>query len=114
MKKYITFITFSLTIVTNVFAQSTTTIVKTDAGIVSGVLNKETNVYSYKGIPFAAPPVAALRWKAPQSVKPWTGIKKCEQFGPSAPQGKPVPFMMYTSEFLIPAEPINELLTFFL
>ena len=108
MKKYVTFITFSLTIVTNVFTQSTNTIVKTDAGIVSGVLNKETNVYSYKGIPFAAPPVAALRWKAPQSVKPWTGIKKCEQFGPSAPQGKPVPFMMYTSEFLIPAEPINE------
>src|SRR5436190_15342571 len=43
-------------------------------------------VASFKGIPFAAPPVGELRWKAPQPVKPWEGVKKAEQFGPAPMQ----------------------------
>jgi para-nitrobenzyl esterase len=43
------------------------TVVKIDSGLVSG---SGTAVRSYKGIPFAAPPVGALRWKPPQPVKP--------------------------------------------
>jgi len=35
----------------------------------------------FKGIPFAAPPVGELRWKAPQPVAPWTGVKKTVAFG---------------------------------
>jgi para-nitrobenzyl esterase len=107
MKRYFCFL-LSVALVSNIFSQKNNTVVKTDAGSVSGILNKESNIYIYKGIPFAAPPIAALRWKAPQPVTPWTGVKKCEAFGPSAPQGKPVPFSMYTSEFLIPEDPINE------
>ena len=99
-------ILLSFILVTTIFSQSA--VVKTAAGSVSGIFNTVTNVYAYKGIPFAAPPIAELRWKEPQAVKPWTGVKKCESFGPSAPQGKPVPFAMYTSEFLIPEEPISE------
>ena len=83
-------------------------VVTTDAGAVSGVLNNDRSVVVYKGIPYAAAPVGALRWKAPQSVKPWTETRKCDHFGASPIQGKPVPFMMYTAEFLIPAEPISE------
>lgn len=37
----------------------------------------------FKGVPFAAPPVGDLRWKAPQPVKPWTGVRKATRFGPS-------------------------------
>ncbi len=43
-------------------------------------------VASFKGIPFAAPPVGNLRWRAPQSVKSWKGIKKADHFGPSCMQ----------------------------
>ena len=35
----------------------------------------------FKGIPFAAPPVGDLRWKAPQPVKPWSGVKQTTHFG---------------------------------
>ncbi len=80
----------------------------TDAGLVSGLQNESGNVTAYKGIPYAAPPLGDLRWKAPQPAIPWQGIKKCDAFGPSPMQPKPIPFMVYTSEFLIPEKPIGE------
>jgi len=83
-------------------------VVKTDAGRVSGVLNANGDVYAFKGIPFAAAPVGDLRWKEPQPVKPWEGIRKCERFGPSPMQAKPVPYSMWSEEFLAPKEPISE------
>ena len=43
-------------------------------------------VRSYKGIPFAAPPVSDLRWKAPQPVVSWQGVRACDHFGPECPQ----------------------------
>jgi para-nitrobenzyl esterase len=82
--------------------------VRVEGGFVSGVTSKLSNVISFKGIPFAAPPVGELRRKAPQPVKPWSGVKNCYAFGPSPMQSKPVPFMVYTREFLIPEEPISE------
>lgn len=83
-------------------------VVSTDAGLVSGTKNNTGDVMAFKGIPFAAPPIGDLRWKAPQSAKHWDGVKKCDAFGPSPMQPKPVPFMVYTSEFLIPEKPISE------
>ena len=46
----------------------------------------QDGVTSFKGIPFAAPPVENLRWKAPQPAPPWTGLRKAESFGPSPMQ----------------------------
>src|SRR5215472_4653764 len=43
-------------------------------------------VASFKGIPFAAPPVGALRWKAPQPVKGWSGVKQASTFALSCMQ----------------------------
>ncbi len=83
-------------------------VIKTDAGQISGVINATGDVYAFKGIPFAAPPVGDLRWKEPQPVKPWGGVRKCESFGPSPMQAKPIPFSMWSEEFLIPKEPISE------
>ncbi|MCK9374663.1 MAG: carboxylesterase family protein [Syntrophobacterales bacterium] len=40
----------------------------------------------YRGIPFAAPPVGAGRWKPPQPVAPWTEPRRCDAFGPVCPQ----------------------------
>lgn len=79
-----------------------------EGGKISGVKSAEGDVVAYKGIPFAAPPVGELRWKAPQPVVPWSNVKECNAFGPSPMQAKPIPFMVYTSEFLIPEQPISE------
>ncbi len=46
-------------------------------------------VASFKGIPFAAPPVGDLRWKAPQPVVPWSGVRDADKYGP-APMQPPV------------------------
>nr|AIY69063.1 carboxylesterase [Chilo suppressalis] len=42
--------------------------------------------YSFKGIPYAAPPIGDLRFKAPQPVKPWSGVLSAKQHGPQCPQ----------------------------
>jgi para-nitrobenzyl esterase len=52
--------------------------VKVTGGAVSGVATDGISIF--KGIPFAAPPVGDLRWKAPAPVKPWTGVKKADAF----------------------------------
>ena len=66
------------------------TVVKIDSGLVSGV-GSGTAVRSYKGIPFAAPPVGDLRWKAPQPVKPWSGIHVANEYPKNCPQFPFVP-----------------------
>lgn len=82
--------------------------VRIEGGFISGTLNKQGGIHSFKGIPFAAPPVGDLRWKAPQPVKPWTGVRACDAFGPSPMQGNPAPFGPWSAEYLIPKEPISE------
>jgi para-nitrobenzyl esterase len=54
------------------------------SGRVTGV--PSDGVISFKGIPFAAPPVGPLRWRSPQSVKPWTGVKEASSFAPGCIQ----------------------------
>jgi para-nitrobenzyl esterase len=58
--------------------------VKINAGLVEGRL--EQGVWEFLGIPYAKPPVGGLRWKPPQPVPPWEGIRPCAQFGDSCPQ----------------------------
>ena len=60
--------------------------VKTESGVLEGVAAASPGVRVFRGIPFAAPPVGALRWKAPQPVKPWEGIRKAAEFGPRCMQ----------------------------
>jgi para-nitrobenzyl esterase len=59
-------------------------IVTTDSGPVQGVQKGDLTVY--KGLPFAAPPVGTLRWRAPQSVTPWRTVKVLDHFGPDCMQ----------------------------
>ncbi len=82
-------------------------VIQTSAGKVEG-LALEDGIEAFKGIPFASPPVGDNRWKAPQPVKPWDGVLECKSFGPSPMQAAPSPFMFWSSEFLIPEEPISE------
>ncbi len=83
-------------------------IIEVSGGSIEGYFDEDNNLHVYKGIPFAAPPVGELRWKSPQPVIPWEGVKECKDFGPSPMQPKPRPFMFWSSEFLIPEEPISE------
>jgi para-nitrobenzyl esterase len=78
------------------------------SGAISGISGKDPMVKIFRGIPYATPPLGSLRWKAPQPVQPWTGIRKCDVFPPSAMQAKPVPFAMWSKEFMAPVEPLSE------
>ncbi len=59
-------------------------IVSVTGGRVEGVTTD--GVTSFKGIPFAAPPVGNLRWREPQPVVPWSGVKKADRFAPGCMQ----------------------------
>ncbi len=52
--------------------------VKVESGLVEGVVADDLAVY--KGIPFATPPVGDLRWRPPQPVEKWKGVRKADQF----------------------------------
>ena len=80
--------------------------VNTANGKVEGYTKE--NLRIFKGIPFAAPPVDELRWKAPQPVQNWKGIKKCTAFSASPIQNKPTPFYAWTEEFIAKPEPLSE------
>src|SRR3984885_9183748 len=61
--------------------------VKIDTGLLQGVAASESgDVVVFRGIPYAAPPVGDLRWRAPQPAKAWEGVRECAKFGPAAPQ----------------------------
>ena len=55
--------------------------VKTANGVVESTAAPKDGVRTFKGIPFAQPPVGDLRWREPQPVKNWTGARNADQFG---------------------------------
>jgi para-nitrobenzyl esterase len=84
MKK-ITFFLFLMSFIydssiaqTNSFTVQTTI----ENGIIEGYYNTHSGIQTYFGIPFAKPPVGDLRWKAPQPVENWKGVKQTKKFGP--------------------------------
>ncbi len=58
-----------------------------EGGKVQGIATETPGVTVFKGIPYAAPPVGDLRWKEPQPVVPWDGIKVMDTFGAPAWHG---------------------------
>jgi para-nitrobenzyl esterase len=70
---------------------------KVTGGEVKG--STSSGVSSFKGIPFAAPPIGDLRWRAPQPIKPWTGVRKTNSFAPACMQTIDTPrFTLYPTE----------------
>ncbi len=60
-----------------------------EGGVVVGAPAADPRIFSFKGIPFAAPPVGENRWRAPQPVIPWEGEKECYIFKPISMQHIP-------------------------
>lgn len=59
-------------------------VVSIDSGCISG--REVDGALVFQGIPFAAPPVGALRWRPPQPPAPWDGVRACTNFAPACPQ----------------------------
>ena len=63
-------------------------VVETASGRVRGLVERGARVF--KGIPYAAPPLGALRWKPPQKVAPWSGVREATSYGNMAIQAENV------------------------
>ena len=61
-------------------------VVRVDSGQLQGV--EADGVISFKGVPFAAPPVGELRWRPPQPTPKWTGVRQATEFGRNCMQGR--------------------------
>jgi para-nitrobenzyl esterase len=72
---------------------------QTKSGLVAGVALPGKDITVFKGIPFAAPPVGELRWRAPQPVAPWAGIRQADKFMPPAWQDYHVKGSFYDREW---------------
>lgn len=67
-------------------------------GIIEGEYDTQDGIQTYLGIPYAQAPVGALRWKAPQPLAPWSGVKETKQFGPRAMQAPVFGDMKFRSD----------------
>ena len=74
--------------------------VRIEAGAVTGVPGRDPSISTFKGIPFAAPPVGALRWREPQPVISWKGVRKSEEFSSSCIQTIHHELKPWTYEFM--------------
>jgi para-nitrobenzyl esterase len=85
MKKLVFLVTIVIVFCSGIcFAQQPAP-VKVAEGLLQGMF--ENGLTVYKGIPFAAPPVGNLRWKAPQPAVQWQGVKQAIKFAPAPMQG---------------------------
>lgn len=63
-----------------------TEVMDLENGKVQGAYNNDKTVQIYAGIPYAKPPVGDLRWKEPQDVENWSGVRDCTYFAPKSMQ----------------------------
>lgn len=85
--KLTAFILLLITLPIGTFAdEKKSDVIQLHSGPISGKVEDGVRVFS--GIPYAAPPVGALRWKPPQEIALWEQVKNCTDFSPSCPQPK--------------------------
>jgi len=79
--------------------------IQVEGGLVVGVPGNDPSIMTFKSVPFAAPPVGNLRWRAPQPVVPWKGLHATDKYPPSCIQDIPSANPPWTYEFM----PHNEI-----
>jgi para-nitrobenzyl esterase len=83
MKKQYVVLALLIQFASSLFAQAPQ--VKVEQGTLEGTM-LASGIMSFKGVPFAQPPVGDFRWKAPQAPKKWSGVRKADAFGNYAMQ----------------------------
>ena len=86
-------------------------IAKIENGLVEGIPAADPRITAFKGIPYAAPPVGKLRWRAPQPAADWEGVRQCFTFAPINMQEVPGkdPNAFYSKEWHVdPEVPMSE------
>ena len=78
--------------------------VSIENGLVSGVYNEGSGVWTFKGIPYAAPPTGDMRWRPPQPAAQWEGIRKADQFSSSCIQDVAGERLPWSKEFMVQDE----------
>jgi len=84
-------------------------IAETKYGFLRGVRKQSYTVF--RGVPYAKPPIGQLRWKAPEPLEPWDGIKEAKTFGNKSMQRRPPEGFFYEKEFFADEDfspPISE------
>jgi para-nitrobenzyl esterase len=78
-------------------------VVKVENGMIQGLPAADPRITSFKGVPFAAPPVGGNRWRAPQPLQDWDGVLKTFEFAPISMQEKTVIDVknVYTREWAV-------------
>jgi para-nitrobenzyl esterase len=78
--------------------------VTVEGGLISGVLGRDPSIMAFKGIPYAAPPVGDLRWRAPKPVAPWQGVRQADKFSAGCMQTIRTERKPWTYEFMTHGE----------
>jgi para-nitrobenzyl esterase len=98
MKTLFLFALPAIFFLTPAIAQQNSPQVKINNGMLQGTYNTATGIRSFKGIPFAAPPVGDLRWKEPQPVSNWTGVRNAAHFSHMPMQKRVFSDMMFRAD----------------
>lgn len=80
-------------------ADNAAPVVDVTGGTIQGYVD-ENGVKTFKGIPFAATSEGENRFKAPQPVENWEGVRECTEYGPIAMQAAPNAFGPWTEEYV--------------
>ncbi|MBN2591169.1 MAG: carboxylesterase family protein [Sedimentisphaerales bacterium] len=81
------------------FLSGSNPVLTVEGGKIVGVQTPTKGIIAYKGVPFAAPPVDELRWREPQPVVPWKGVKKADTYGAASVQQTWDPDSFYGREW---------------
>jgi len=104
MKKLFLFF-FAITFLITQSCVNKNPVLTIDGGRITGVETSKDGVLIYKGIPYAAPPIGMLRWREPQPVISWKGVKSADKFGNAAIQNDQTFGGFYQHEFYQTGDP---------